>query len=121
MKEDIAKIWVAALRDPSAKQHTGSLRDKGEGRCCLGKLCDLAPSAIGRWVGRSFECSDGDGNAATLPGGVRQWAGLQTGSGDIDIDGPYIGDGYSELCSANDGGVTFAEIADFIEANWRRL
>jgi len=39
---DLQKNWLAALRSGKYKQGTGFLRDKNDGYCCLGVLCDVA-------------------------------------------------------------------------------
>lgn len=41
MDPDLKAAWLAALRDPNAKQTTGVLRRADGSMCCLGVLCNV--------------------------------------------------------------------------------
>lgn len=98
------KKWVAALRSGEYRQGAGTLVNRVDGGgtayCCLGVLVRLCGHADHEMFG-----------IATLTSGfrdVRDAVGLRTGWGDID-------DTCRNLVSMNDGGASFAEIADLIE------
>lgn len=103
MKPGIKKRWVAALRSGDYRQARGALKRGKYAHCCLGVLCDIAPKSVGEWRGHTF-VSGGVKDAAMLPPGVQAWAGL-------DADATH------GLASKNDLGVSFEQIADYIEAN----
>ncbi len=98
--------WVEALRSGKYKQTKGALRH-GDAFCCLGVECEI--SGEGRWapgagewefVGRgSDNRSYGD-----LPDDLRGKIGLSIAA-------------QVNLIRMNDTGSSFAEIADWIEAN----
>ncbi len=108
MNQEAKALWLARLRDPSAKQTTGQLGKASGERCCLGVLCDIAveqgiispptESPDGLWYGESDR---------TLPREVQDWSSV----------GKYGQRGPSDpsLANLNDRGTTFAEIADVIE------
>lgn len=85
--------WIAALRGGKYKQAQGALR-AAHGFCCLGVLCDvIAPE---EWDGGVFRAQE-----VFLP------EPLSNDIGGKDID----------LAEMNDSGLSFAEIADWIEEN----
>ena len=121
MNKDIQARWTARLREHPELQGKGYLR-KGDKRCCLGVLCDLAaedgvitaeqdPSGVWHY----------DGASGLLPPSVQQWAGLSGRSPVFDPAGYAVTlnedgqQGYYSLANANDGGTTFATIADIID------
>jgi hypothetical protein len=125
MNPEVKTKWLAALRDPEAKQTKGCLRDNN-GFCCLGVLTDIYLKEHDKvWLydytntGFHFE-----GETDVLPKEVQKWAGLKNILGtpltipeglntEVYVD-PETGTvGLAEL---NDTGSTFAEIADIIEA-----
>lgn len=107
MNADTKEKWVAALRSGQYQQAQGMLRldDKF---CCLGVLCDVAgadnAAAGGRWTPTGCYTYQGESEEAVLPDGLRFRLGL---SPDDEI----------ALFNMNDDGVSFEDIADFIEAN----
>jgi hypothetical protein len=128
MNEEIKARWVAALRNPEAKQIRGYLGNPDGGRCCLGVLCDLAvedgviePPEEEAEYGELFY----DG-ASSLPSDtVLRWAGFSPCSDDrfryygnvALLDREEARDG-TRVCAqdANDGlQLTFDQIADLIE------
>lgn len=134
MNKDIAKLWVDALRSgkyPQAKEVLCS----NEGYCCLGVLCELAVEAGVIPPGREpteEEWSDNAGDLPDVPNDiegviaydgyatmpsvkVQGWAGLKTSIGSF-MENTDTENTYTCLASKNDGGATFAEIADIIES-----
>ncbi len=108
MNSQIRSDWCSALRSGEYSQSRYQLRDD-RGFCCLGVLCELAVKAevIPPANSRGFyenECS-------FLPEKVSTWAGLETTVAVVDQCGWLV-----LLSSLNDGGMTFGEIADLIEA-----
>lgn len=130
MNQDIKQRWVSALRSGEFEQGTDNLR-KGNKFCCLGVLCELAveDGVIGppelSWesteiygYGKSEEQKYT--NTGELPEAVAKWAGLvDEYTYDEFDDQPIpdvdpVADG-KPLSMWNDGGSTFAELADLIE------
>lgn len=112
--------WVSALRSGEYSQAHGALQ-KGGGFCCLGVLCEVAVKAgIPLEIGRACDCGDDDCDGVSVtyndsdaypPEVVQDWAGMN------QLD-PYVIDKEGDrrtLSALNDGGSTFAEIADLIE------
>lgn len=97
--------WVEALRSGKYEQGEGCLRDSNGRYCCLGVLTELAGAPY-------VDFGDGGGFESKQ---ARDFVGLaQTGG--------YIHQGIaSSLWSMNDGGATFAEIADIIESEPKGL
>lgn len=106
MNPDVKTRWVAALRSGNYRQARNYLRT-AEGYCCLGVLCDIV---------------DPDGWEDTLlplmgAGVARQphrghlGAPNERISAHAELDEHLI----KELVNMNDGGHTFASIADWIE------
>lgn len=118
MNPQIKKRWVDALRSGNYKQTTSVLRNKDEGFCCLGVLCDLVKEEIGlEWTdlrvrpGQSIasqECWSIGYNRIALPSRVYEYVGFNSSE-------PYING--TSLTGLNDIGFSFSKIADFIEAN----
>jgi hypothetical protein len=119
--------------------------------CCLGVLCDLFakehPAAKWRVHPKRLTADfypigvdDGGSDAAyeneRLPDAVQDWADMHSGLGCIRATAEYSaikdelrllnpspnrGGNVDSLADANDYGVTFEQIADFIEQNWQNL
>jgi hypothetical protein len=113
MNPELKGRWTAKLRSGDYLQGKGALRKRGEERdlfCCLGVLCEIAvedgevvrsetPEVIG-WNYRYAE------EGALLPIELEGWSGIAS----------Y--DDRRKLMDLNDSkGKTFAEIADWIDAN----
>ncbi len=138
MNQVVKEKWINALTSGKYKQGKGCLRDNQDSFCCLGVLTDLAAKeGIVEWT-KNPNVSNGlfsvkeaakniYGNDVdvyekdALPEEVMKWAGL-------DDSNPMIEeiekDGFDEeesnytiasLASANDGGMTFKEIAEIIK------
>lgn len=132
MKQDVKDTWVAALRSGEYTQGVGFLHQvtsRGNERCCLGVLCDLAvKDGVDLHVRGSGLAVEYNGDGYFVPGAVMAWAGLLSNEGalteewavpvgDAADDGPVV----SSLASANDDGATFTQIADLIEERWETL
>lgn len=116
MKKDIADKWVKALRSARYTQGVGALRPPLNTFCCLGVLCDLAPSTTGEWSGDGYVFEGPNGPAVekeVLPTPVLDWAGLKSHTGQLPAS--------SALSTLNDTGKSFDDIADIIEKNWEEL
>lgn len=119
MKRDVAKKWVKALRSGKYEQGRGYLRE-GDTWCCLGVLCDVL-GMKGRTSGDVY--TFGKYSYENLPPKAVKLAGMCSNAG-IPTDGARISLGHVpsfSLADANDRGVTFPKIADYIEANWKKL
>ena len=93
------KTWIAALRDPEARQTTSYLLRADGSACCLGlglKVAGEPHELDGRYY--FF------GTSAAFPEAQRQ----------LDLLGISRDLGHA-LAACNDNGATFAEIADFLE------
>lgn len=116
MNPQIKARWIEALRSGHYKQGSGSLRlisDEGsESFCCLGVLCDLHAEAEGEgWrARRGCGFMEYGGHANFPPVAVYDWAGLCLDTS-LEIDGVQ-----DAIEFHNDGGRSFAQIADAIEA-----
>lgn len=128
MNPEVKAKWLAALRSGEYEQAKEHLKC-GTGFCCLGVATDLyiKDAGNGGWV------ADEDGverfayreelEGGVLPRAVMSWMGLEQRNPDVEVpvaeedqsifNGPTRRTDIAEL---NDGGATFLEIADIIEA-----
>ncbi len=138
MNKEFAERWVADLRDPNNKQCKSQLSD-GKGFCCLGRAVvvggfKLVPKKVeddydevkvrdDELVIDGTQGPDGlYGESEDLSDEAMKALGFEESQGEpkegkIEIDGKE----YATLADANDKGVTFAQIADWVEKNWERL
>lgn len=125
MKKSVAMKWVKALRSGKYKQgEPMKLKDSNGEFCCLGVLCDISGKG-------EFEYSNAEetyqfnNSTLALPEKVTKWAGMTDGLGRSK-------DNTIELYNLNDTGIlnletgkierlTFDEIADIIQLNWKDL
>lgn len=134
MKPEVKEKWVAALRSGEYQQGLNVLAHRDDegamSYCCLGVLCDLA---VKDGVAVDVQSdADGDltfeGMEALPPSSVLNWARLRLENPEVQVpkNHPALADqfldvrdrkGKCALTSLNDGGFTFAEIADLIEAS----
>jgi hypothetical protein len=98
---------IAALRSGKYTQTKSQLRS-GNAFCCLGVACEI--SKLREWNENNYF-----DEYYVLPNEVRDYFGFYNSHGGMR---DYSLGSLSEL---NDKGHSFAEIADFIEANWERL
>ena len=127
MKKEIAEQWAAELRSGKYKQGAAYLKYENC-YCCLGVLCEI--SNISNFEETSFEDVDridADeyfGCNTELPNEVMEWSGMRNEVGDfldVAIKSELRLNKYTSLTAANDSGVSFLEIADFIEKHWEEL
>ena len=112
MNPEIRAQWCAALRSGDYPQGKQQLRAPG-GYCCLGVLSELAvkAEALGPPVyDAEHEWWTYNGRNNYLPEAVMEWSGL----GDCNPEVWFRGE-FTWLAKINDGGATFAEIADLID------
>jgi len=99
--------WLEDLRSDKHVQGEGQLRTLDNRFCCLGVLCDLYnPDG---WEENLEEWSYGEGPDYCHEIGVLPH--------DFRVDMGIDGDAQDHLIRMNDAGKSFAEIADWIEAN----
>jgi hypothetical protein len=134
MYEEIAKVWVEALRSGGYTQGKYALKTNPDAptHCCLGVLCEVyqqqnptsplecAPSTVSKHLGNgAYEYLDVvsfNHESEVLPLVVQTWSGLQSPEGSIVID-----DFRTSLAQKNDKGSSFAELAHLIEDNQHLL
>ena len=117
MNENV-QAWVEALRSGDYAQGTGYLRRRDDTYCCLGVACELAVNAgviPAPTLGNATYFYGKSGDYAGLPDEVREWLGIEGALGQ------YTENGCGTLAHDNDNGVTFEDIAAFIENNFERL
>jgi len=120
MKKKIAEKWVKALRSGEYKKTEGALRND-EGFCCLGVLCNLHAQAHPKIAREQSQPRFYLGESAILPLEVRDWAMMDNGEGSVADDLTISGNVYESLVDANDSGVSFKKIANWIEKNYKEL
>lgn len=125
MNREYAMQWVEALRSGRYQQGKDYLNQNGK-FCCLGVACELIKDKLAVQI---VEFEDGtatqyNGNLGTMPDAASRILGMRSNSGGslvcdltIKIDG-FV---YLNLIIANDSGVPFSKIADWIEANYESL
>jgi len=114
---EVQKKWVAALRSGKYKQVKRHLKSNN-GFCCLGVLCDLyGKEKEILWEGEEKEMFLH--KSTTLPEEVYVWAGLRGNEG--DIKNPEKGEGQLLTVMNDDKGMSFKQIADFIDRNRERV
>ena len=127
MRRDIAEKWAYRLRHGHILQGKNVLA-KGDRRCCLGVLCDMAVEEGIVGVIRdthdlsgeechiydptvSAACCAPYGSHKVLPDKVMQWAGMRSECGSFE----KANGNFTSLAVMNDNGYSFNEIADYIE------
>jgi len=125
MKQEVAEAWVKDLRETDEPQTKGVLYD-GTGYCCLGRLCIVLGYSFvpfvatydkdGGYRDGGYTIDDGSDCDDFLSAGVVNAAGMISATGQSSDD-----PGKSTLAELNDGGYTFAQIADIIERDWKEL
>lgn len=108
------KAWIKELREGGHSQTTRNLQDE-EGYCCLGVGCVAFEKVLGMELPR-FRL--GYYNRAVLNDEftkVRKWLGLNSSTGQLIKQRNYA---FESLADFNDnGGLSFSQIADLIEAD----
>lgn len=124
--ENIRK-WVEALRSGRYEQTSGTLAavdidGKITGHCCLGVACEVA-GIVPRVAHQEARY---DGDSVKLPQTAQDWLGISEANPELSTDSiakalprwPVDTSCESSLAGLNDGGATFTEIANLIEAEW---
>lgn len=126
--------WIDALRSGEYRQASGLLRDVQdtlpdgvvEGYCCLGVGCDIYAKAFKtvEWTTRTNEETEEryflfQKHDCDLPLNVTEWFGLADSTGAMVETAPVGPTRASSLTAANDQGVSFTDIADLIESEYR--
>lgn len=134
MNKEFAERWVADLRDPNNKQCSSVLHD-GVGYCCLGRALVVGGFKLVPYEDEMGDVDDSqfvidgtqDENGAggefeTLESRTMETLGFSGPQGEPK-DGTFTigGQIFASLAGANDAGITFAQIADWVEKNWERL
>lgn len=114
MNTENMKAWVAALRSGEYKQGRSCLRSADGTFCCLGVACDVY--AKGHGVGWILEETAEEeclllGEPAVLPEEVVEWLGM-------DSSDPHVYNGESCTLANDTLELSFAEIADLLEARY---
>jgi hypothetical protein len=123
---DNQKLWVAALRSGEYEQGKGSLNPTANSFCCLGVACEI--SNLGKFerpdtnpARSNYRVNTDDlyEYRKTLPPEVVEWLGLKDDCGCFPTTMLGLS---SSLTMLNDfEGLSFNEIADFIERNAEKL
>lgn len=151
MKQEIAQKWIAALRSGEYKQGKNVLYDaRDNSYCCLGVLCKTIGKQFVKHPTRTLLAAtkpvpypalekravwvvEGTAEGQVLPYVIQEEVGMHSTNGMLPQHAEKITervngeqtyqpeDDVFELTSMNDGGKTFAEIADVIERNWNDL
>ena len=121
MKKHKAMQLVKALRSGAYQQGTGRLVNSEDEFCCLGVACNISKQAI-PW-GRNGGSWEMAGEDQVLPKAIQlEFGFVHNTGGRVDYEPITIGgERYVDLMDANDEGVSFADIADYIEKNWEYL
>lgn len=117
MNPEVKEKWLSELRSGNYFQSKSYLKTESGGvprHCCLGVLCEVAvESGLDISVEKADETYEFDGYDSSLSLKVQEWAGIDGGLGDFYLTGESI-----NLAFLNDGGTSFAEIADIIERHF---
>jgi hypothetical protein len=117
MKAEIKQQWLEALRSGKYMQGQGQLvcmdEDSVTGHCCLGVLADIAGLQPDRFACEGYLGEGGD-NSTDL--GLGPWENPGDAQFNSDDQATHT-TVQRKLAGMNDQGKTFAQIADWIEAN----
>lgn len=111
MNPEVKAKWLEPLRSGKYQQGTHGLKNglgNNHAFCCLGVLCNI--SKLGFWDDVVYRTEKGC-SVSWLPEPVTSWALIE------ESPEAGIGEIQRKLSQMNDGGSTFSEIADWIEAN----
>lgn len=125
MDSAIKAVWVWAIRSGEFQQVRSQLRDLGNGRCCLGVLCDVVSTVkgFGRWrEGTDFIT---DPERVDPEVGIPQVSVFETAGFDVGGYEQFVRtvvlpfrnrQGQKvDLAGLNDSGMPFDQIADLIQ------
>jgi len=116
MRKDKAMKWVKALRSGKYKQDSdaGVLRTEDGKFCCLGVLADISRGGIKS--GSEPFLNDYDNNCGLIS---EEGFPFNNNGAAVKIEHGYRE--YDTLADMNDAGVSFKEIAKWIEKNYKLL
>ena len=101
--------WVEALRSGKYEQGKRRLKQRDSGHCCLGVLCDISPI-----MGINY-------NLSLTPAKVVEWSGMKTSTGELPKSYKTKHIRFHHLWQLNDFGLSFKQIANIIEHNYKAL
>jgi hypothetical protein len=120
--EELARAWVAKLRDPAVEQTKHALRVDNK-LCALGALCDAAVDlGMGEWVQHSgwfvYQSKNGERSAQNWITDDLKRAFPQRDGRGYGLSVTYR-DRLRQVYILNDSvGLPFSEIADLVEAEY---
>jgi hypothetical protein len=122
MYKDKATKLIKALRSGRYRQGHGQLARGKDEFCCLGVACDISNTPL-EWEKGFYGIRTIDGRTHALPDTIRQEYGFYSDNGTPRDKRQLIinGESYKSLSDANDNGVSFKDLADYIEQNWENL
>lgn len=120
MKKEFADLWVAELRSGHHTQARGALHvDRTGAKCCLGVACWIDRENL---VVETFNSTVMySGTNYNLPPDLRRRWGIASAVCGLSHSLTINGRQYYSLAQANDHGVPFNLIADWIEENYKLL
>lgn len=121
MLKKYAVKWAKALRSGKYQQSRMALRNS-KGYCCLGVACEITGRPLNRKIGGCFTIK-GSNKTDFLPKVVQRALKMHSSNG-AQKDGNSLKIGQSlfkTLSRANDFGMSFSDIADYIEKNYKQL
>lgn len=130
LKPEVKQKWLQALRNGSYRQGQHVLRTPHDEYCCLGVLCDLVQPEQWRDIGETFWWDDNSNQKIRSVGYSHgEFLSRDVAFPAMDLLDSLIDDlsplervSFIDQCRnlawMNDDGKSFAEIADYIEANF---
>ena len=122
MKKDKAMQLVEVLRLGTYKQGQNTLVDENDCFCVMGVVCNESETDLEWWQEFDGEWLIGR-DSYQLPKKIQKEYGFHSPAGSR-VDGNELvigGQGYESLMDANDNGVSFEDLADYIEKNYKYL
>jgi hypothetical protein len=123
MYKNKAMKLVNALRSGRYKQGRFRLANDKNEFCCLGVACDISNTSL-KWEKDLDGIWAVGGSTHSLPDAIIQEYGFYSSVGELRNGRRQFtvnGISYKSLSGANDHGVSFEDIADYIEQNWKYL
>lgn len=122
MKKNKAMQLVKVLRSGTYKQGQDTLVDENDCFCVMGVVCNESETDLEWWQEFDGEWFIGR-DSYQLPPKIQKEYGFYDNAG-ARADGEMIeikGGKYISLIDANDNGVSFEDLADYIEKNYKDL
>ena len=119
MIKEKAMELIQALRSGNYKQGKGCLRREDK-YCLMGVACDLYDPNLWSSIGSFYHYN---GERSLLPKQVIEYYGFHSSTGDLRTEDLIAISDKELFCltHANDMGITFDQLADYIEQNWHLL